>query len=67
MNCLDCGATGVVGVCTDCGAAVCRDHVVVAEVHLTRIAPINRPVSVVPAARRLRCTTCNAAYLAATS
>lgn len=67
MMCLDCGATSVVGVCADCGAAVCRDHVVVAVVHLTRIAPINRQVRVEPPARQLRCTTCNAAHLAATT
>lgn len=36
MNCLDCGAEGVVGVCADCGAAVCRDHAVVRPVRLTR-------------------------------
>ncbi|NES17124.1 DUF2180 family protein [Micromonospora sp. PPF5-17] len=66
MNCLDCGAPAVVGVCVDCGAAVCRDHVVVAEVHLTRTMPINRQVPVQPAARRLRCTVCNAAHLATT-
>jgi hypothetical protein len=67
VNCFDCGSAGVVGICTDCGAAVCRDHVVAAEVHLTRIAAINRQVTVEPPARQLRCTTCNAAYLAATS
>jgi hypothetical protein len=67
MTCLDCGATSAVGVCADCGAAVCRDHVVVAVVHLTRIAPINRQMTVQPPARRLRCVTCNTAHLAATS
>ncbi|WP_199737182.1 hypothetical protein [Micromonospora solifontis] len=45
---------------------MCRDHVVVAEVHLTRTMPINRQVPVQPAARRLRCTVCNAAHLATT-
>ena len=52
---------------TGCGAAVCRDHVIVAAVHLTRLAPINRQVRVEPPARQLRCTTCNAAHLAATN
>lgn len=65
MNCFDCGAGAVVGVRAGCGAAVCRDHVVAGEVHLTRLMPINRQVTVEPATRRLRCTLCNAAHLAA--
>jgi hypothetical protein len=65
MNCLDCGSTGVVGVCADCGAAVCRDHAIVAPAALTRRVPINRVVPVEPAGRRLRCPVCNEAHLAA--
>lgn len=66
MNCLDCGSTGVVSVCADCGAAVCRDHAIVAAVQLTRTEAINQVVAVQPAARRVRCPVCNEAHLAAT-
>jgi hypothetical protein len=65
VNCLDCASTGVVGVCADCGAAVCRDHAIVSRVRLIRTLPINRVVEVEPAARRVRCPICNEAHLAA--
>jgi hypothetical protein len=70
VNCLDCAQTAdrdraAVGICRDCGAAVCRDHAVVRRRRRVRLAIIMRPVGVDPPARVLRCTTCDAAYRAA--
>jgi hypothetical protein len=70
MNCYDCAtqdhlARPAVGVCHDCGAAVCDHHAVTRSHHLTRTELVNRVVVVEPAARMLRCTTCDAAYAAA--
>ena len=46
MNCFDCAAadwpTPAVAVCHDCGAAVCADHAVSFDHHLTRTAIIDR-------------------------
>ena len=72
MNCYDCTTQdhltrAAVGVCADCGAAVCEQHAVVREHHLTRIVTMMREVPVDPPARTLRCTTCDAAYAAADS
>jgi hypothetical protein len=69
MNCYDCAthdhlARPAVGVCHDCGAAVCRTHAVARSHHLTRTATILRQETVEPAARVLRCTTCDAAHRA---
>ena len=69
MNCYDCAthdhlAQPAVGVCHDCGAAVCETHTVARAHHLTRIATILREQTVEPAAPVLRCTTCDAAYAA---
>jgi hypothetical protein len=69
MNCYDCItqhhlARPAVAVCHDCGAAVCDTHAVARAHHLTRIATILREETVEPAARVLRCTTCDAAYAA---
>ncbi len=61
MNCYDCATTGTtmaaVAVCHDCGAGVCIDHATTTRHHLTRIAALNRPVPVEPAARIIRCHT----------
>lgn len=70
MNCYDCTTQDhldrpAVGVCHDCGAAVCEQHAAARTHHLTRSELINRAVIVEPAARMLRCTTCDAAYAAA--
>ena len=72
MNCYDCATQDhldrpAVGVCHDCGAAVCDHHAAARQHHLTRTGPINRIVVVEPAGRTLRCTTCDAAYTAAHS
>jgi hypothetical protein len=69
VNCYDCAtrdhlALPAIGVCHDCGAAVCETHAVVRAHHLTRIATILREEPVEPAARLLRCTTCDAAHVA---
>ena len=69
MNCYDCTtqdhlARPAVGVCHDCGAAVCHTHTVVRAHHLTRITTILREETIEPPARVLRCTTCDAAHAA---
>ena len=69
MNCYDCAtldhlARSAVGVCHDCGAAICETHAVTRAHHLTRPAVMLREVPVDPPARMLRCTTCDAAYSA---
>jgi hypothetical protein len=69
VNCLDCTTAGqptaAVAVCHACGAAVCTDHAVVREHHLTHTVPLNRVVVVEPPARLVWCTTCAAAHDAA--
>jgi len=69
MNCFDCAAadwpTGAVAVCHDCGAAVCADHAVSFDHHLTRTALIDRVILVEPPARLIRCRVCAAAHDAA--
>ena len=67
MNCYDCATRDhldrvAVAVCHDCGAAVCGIHAVARTHHLTRVTTILREDAVEPAARVLRCTTCDAAY-----
>jgi hypothetical protein len=69
MNCYDCApldhlARSAVGVCHDCGAAICETHAVTRIHQLTRSAVMLREVPVDPPARVLRCTTCDAAYAA---
>jgi hypothetical protein len=69
MNCYDCvtqdhHSRPAIGVCHDCGAAVCEVHAVTRAHHLTRVAMILREEPVEPPARVLRCTTCDAAYAA---
>jgi hypothetical protein len=62
MNCMDCSEdVTAVAVCGRCGAGLCRDHLVEREEQLVVLKPINRPVGVEPAARRLRCRRCDAA------
>lgn len=65
MNCLDCAAndqvTPAVGVCHDCGAGICIDHVVSMDHHLKRIMTISMEVEVEPPARVLRCDVCTTA------
>jgi hypothetical protein len=69
VNCYDCAtqdhlARPAIGVCHDCGAAACESHAVTRAHHLTRIATILREETIDPAARVLRCTTCDTAYVA---
>lgn len=62
MNCLDCDQPAV-GICTDCGAAICRDHVRVGTEGNTSLAPIGPaqpPVAATRPALRLRCFACDA-------
>ena len=54
MNCYDCTTQdhltrAAVGVCADCGAAVCEHHAVVRQHHLTRTVTMMREVPVGPA------------------
>lgn len=69
MNCLDCSlddrTVPAVGVCSDCGAAVCSDHASIRLHHLTRVVPLNRLVLVEPPARVVRCLVCAAPHDAA--
>ena len=71
MKCFDCAALGIstaaVGVCSDCGAGICAEHVRVEAQWLTRTAVINRTVVVEPPARVMRCPVCQAAHDAATN
>ena len=66
MNCLDCSTGGessmAVAVCHDCGAAVCADHAVARDHHLTRTVTINRIIVVEPPGRFIRCQVCTAAH-----
>jgi hypothetical protein len=56
MNCLDCAQHGhsvaAVGVCAQCGGAVCAAHAEVGSQVLTCIKPVYRMVTTSPAARR---------------
>jgi hypothetical protein len=69
MNCFDCASLGhrvpAVGICSDCGAGICADHLRLSPHWLTRTAIINRVVAVEPPARILRCPVCQAAHEAA--
>ncbi len=69
MHCLDCFLAhrnaDALAVCHDCGAGVCADHAVIRDRHLTRTAPINRTITVEPAARIIRCPACDAAHTGA--
>jgi hypothetical protein len=69
VNCFDCAAVGhqvaAVGVCLDCGAGICAEHVRLSPHWLTRTEVINRVVAVEPPARMLRCPVCQAACEAA--
>jgi hypothetical protein len=67
MNCYDCATQdhlnrSAVAVCHDCGAAVCDEHAVLRSHYLVRLVPLTREIPVEPAARVVRCTTCDAAY-----
>ena len=69
MNCLDCLNTSTttkpaVAVCTDCGTAICRDHLVIQPRRLIRYGAMGREEPVDPPARTARCTTCAAAVTA---
>jgi hypothetical protein len=60
---MDCSGieSRAVAVCVDCGAAICRDHVVVGLHQRTVVRPLNRRVPVDPPARLSFCRTCDAA------
>ncbi|MFI5569188.1 DUF2180 family protein [Streptomyces sp. NPDC051740] len=68
MHCLDCAGIGAqvaaVGVCAQCGAAVCAVHAGVSEQYLTCTKPVSRQAATEPPARRLLCGTCATAHRA---
>jgi len=69
MNCLDCVndaelANAAVGVCSDCGAGVCRAHARVTARQLHVDAVIARRIAVDPPARVVRCGMCQSAHTA---
>jgi hypothetical protein len=68
VNCIevdhDDGEVTAVGVCSRCGAGVCRAHAVIHPLHLTVDRAVNRRVPVEPPARRILCLVCDAAEAA---
>jgi hypothetical protein len=68
MHCLDCYSDGrqtpTIGVCRQCGAAVCAQHVQLCEQFLTCTKPVSRTVAVEQPVRRVLCRTCSAAHQA---
>ncbi|MCC9710617.1 DUF2180 family protein [Streptomyces sp. MNU76] len=71
MSCLDCAGIGAqvaaVGICGQCGAAVCAVHSEVSQQFLSCTKPVSRTVVTEPPVRRLLCGTCAAAYRAHTA
>ena len=70
MNCLDCARDHqlqrpAVAACSECGAGVCEDHLIVRPHHLIRNDVLFRQAPVDPPARRVLCRTCAAAWQAA--
>ncbi|WP_189147997.1 DUF2180 family protein [Streptomyces lacrimifluminis] len=68
MNCLDCADIGAqvaaVGVCSQCGAAVCAVHCEISQQFLTCTKPISRTHVTDPPVRRLLCGPCAGAHRA---
>ncbi|MFF1676176.1 DUF2180 family protein [Streptomyces sp. NPDC058256] len=68
MNCLDCDGIGAqvaaVGVCSQCGAAVCPVHSEISQQFLTCTKPVSRTVAIEQPVRRLLCSTCATAHRA---
>ncbi|MEU9247682.1 DUF2180 family protein [Streptomyces sp. NPDC048385] len=66
MNCLDCYSaarqTPAIGVCQQCGAAVCSQHAELTEQFLTCTKPVYRTVAVDKPVRRLLCRACTKAH-----
>ncbi|MFD7298354.1 DUF2180 family protein [Streptomyces sp. NPDC059897] len=67
MHCLDCHAQGTaataIGVCHDCGAAVCEGHARVTDRSVRRGPVVGAPQEAV--ARTVRCPKCATASTAA--
>jgi hypothetical protein len=68
MHCLDCHKARdervALGICHQCGAAVCATHATMQERPLTCTKPVYRTVAVDPPVRRLLCGACAAAHQA---
>ena len=66
MQCMDCLMAGrqeaAVGICSQCGAAVCLRHAQVGQQSLACTKPVYRTVVTRPPVRRLLCTPCAAAH-----
>ncbi|WP_405910832.1 MULTISPECIES: DUF2180 family protein [unclassified Streptomyces] len=67
MHCLDCrtqqAVSTAVGICRDCGAAVCEEHAQVVVNQVRRGSMLAAAYQ--PPARTVRCATCAAAQQAA--
>ncbi|MHB8394635.1 MAG: DUF2180 family protein [Candidatus Dormibacteria bacterium] len=69
MNCLDCARDHqlqrpAVAACSECGAGVCEQHLVVRPHHLIRNDVLFRQAPAHPPARRVRCRNCAAPWQA---
>ncbi|MFJ8630974.1 DUF2180 family protein [Streptomyces sp. NPDC093568] len=66
MHCLDCYSGGrqtpAIGVCQQCGSAVCGEHSQLGEQFLTCTKPVSRTHFVDPPVRRLLCLRCTQAH-----
>lgn len=66
MNCLDCQDSSTqapaIGVCHQCGAAVCAEHVVVQSKRLSCLRAVARVVVIDRPVRRVLCRACAQAH-----
>jgi len=62
MNCCECSlkdtTSTAVGVCSQCGAALCREHVSVCVREIVHTNAVGSPTIHDPAGRTLCCATC---------
>jgi len=62
MNCYECSmqdtTTTAICVCSQCGAALCREHVNVCVDEIIHTSAVGVPTIHDPAGRSLRCATC---------
>ena len=65
MLCYECSRTGksreAVGLCHNCSAGLCGDHACIADLPLTKMYPLFKPVVLPQRARQFLCSTCIAA------
>lgn len=62
MNCYECSmqdtTSTVIGVCSQCGAALCREHVTACVSGIVHTTAVGSPTIHDPAGRSLCCATC---------